>query len=539
MAWAAISACVMRGQAFAHQGFGAFGMQLVLGRRLRLVATKGSFALLIGAASIAFSSDAFAISARCQQLATRTTLITNFAVPIGTLLSVSQAPLEAGETVTFYVTDATANNTVNVTTQSRPVTNVGSNTNIQFMSANGTQAFTQTVAVGDNDANITFTQAAIDASITVEAICVAAAPATNQPTNSQILEQTRQVYSMQAAQTSSQVIGDATSGAINDAFSGQGVTRLSPTQFSTNFSAVERTRDAEDEQANAATSSDPFAAMAYAKSRMSSKAPMFKKAPPPVLRSPWHVWIDGRFTGFEDKRATSFDGWQNHVTAGASYMFTQNFLAGVLVGYENFKYSVVAAGVPASLNGSGITGGGYFGWKFFDRMRLDGMLTYGRIDYTAGAGGVVGSFGADRISGMGKVSGRYGMGAFFLEPSAMLTVASERQDSFVDSAAVLHNKFNFTVGRASTGGTVGTPLAWGTSVVTPTFGAFADYRFGDETLAAASVIPTINNGWSARVNGGVSVAMPNNVTASATGEYGGLGNPIEYWRAKANLGVKF
>ena len=33
--------------------------------------------------------------------------------------------------------------------------------------------------------------------------------------------------------------------------------------------------------------------------------------------------------------------------------------------------------------------------------------------------------------------------------------------------------------------------------------------------------------------------MPGNLTAAATGEYGGLGDNIQYWRAKASLGMKF
>jgi hypothetical protein len=349
------------------------------------------------------------------------------------------------------------------------------------------------------------------------------------PTNSQILEQTRQTFSKIGAQTSAVAMSDATSGAIGDAFSGGGTTQIGNGTFSTNFAAIENARDAESDKKR-----DPFesfATLGYA------KAPYMK--PPPRLQSPWHVWIDGRFTGFEDKSPASFDGWHNNVTAGASYRVTESFLAGVLVGYENFKYSMAVVGVPASLNGNGTSGGGYFGWKIYDRLRLDGMLTYGRIDYGATAGPVSGSFGADRITGMSKLSGRYAFGTFWLEPSAMLTIASERQDSFTDSAAVFHDKFNFTVGRASTGGAIGIPLAWGQCIVTPTFGAFGDYRFGDQTAAAISSVPTFNNGWSAHVNGGLSIAMPNNITASATGEYGGLGDQIQYWRAKGSLGVKF
>jgi Autotransporter beta-domain len=365
---------------------------------------------------------------------------------------------------------------------------------------------------------------------TIGFACIGSAP--TGPTNSQLLEQTRQVFSKVGAQASSQAMGDAAGGAIDDGFSGGGTTQFANGQIKSSFAAIENAQNADDKSSSGAQDANgAFAALGYA------KAPYMKA--PTLVRSPWYAWIDARFTGFDDKNITGFDGWHDNITGGASYRFTDNFLAGVLVGYENSKYSMTAFGTPTSLRGEGVSGGGYFGWKFFDRMRFDGMLTYGRINYDAAAGTVTGGFGADRVTGMTKLSGRYGFGTFYLEPSAMLTIASESQDSFTDTAAVFHDKYNFVVGRASTGGTIGTPFAWGTSVVTPTFGVFGDYRFGDETAAALSAVPTFNNGWSAHVNGGVSFAMSGGVTASATGEYGGLGDQIQYWRAKGSLGVKF
>lgn len=357
--------------------------------------------------------------------------------------------------------------------------------------------------------------------------CVSAAGLTN----SQILEQTRQTFSKIGAQVSSQAMGDAVGGAIGDAFSGGGTTQFGNGSFRTNFAAIESAQNADAKPSGEVRDArEAFAVLGYA------KASHLKT---PVVQSPWHVWIDGRFTGFEDRSAVGFDGWHSNVTGGTSYRFTDNFLAGVLVGYENSNYSTAVLGAPASLRSEGVSGGGYLGWKFYDHLRLDGMLTYGRINYGAAAGAVSASFSADRITAMSKLSGRYGFGAFWLEPSAMLTIASEHQDSFIDTTAVLHNTFDFTVGRASTGGTVGVPLVWGLCVVTPTFGVFADYRFGDEAIAALSAVPTFNNGWSAHVNGGLSIAMPGNITASATAEYGGLGDNIPYWRAKGSLGVRF
>ena len=59
-----------------------------------------------------------------------------------------------------------------------------------------------------------------------------------------------------------------------------------------------------------------------------------------------------------------------------------------------------------------------FGWKFWDKLRLDGMLTYGQIDYRAQAAAVTGGWDADRITGMLRLAGRYGFALYYVEPSA-------------------------------------------------------------------------------------------------------------------------
>ena len=41
----------------------------------------------------------------------------------------------------------------------------------------------------------------------------------------------------------------------------------------------------------------------------------------------------------------------------------------------------------AEFRGAIAIDGGYFGWKIYDKLRLDDMLTYGRINYSAAAGG--------------------------------------------------------------------------------------------------------------------------------------------------------
>lgn len=346
------------------------------------------------------------------------------------------------------------------------------------------------------------------------------------------IEQLRRTFSKLAAETSSNAMGDSVGGAITDAFGSGGTTQLDGNRISTSFAALNNARasDTKKDDERAA-----FAALGYDKVSVTKAMPRGVD-PAPSL---WHAWIDSRFTGLQDRdpRMASFAGHHTHLTGGLSYRFSSTFVAGLVAGYEDFKYDV--SGDSLFLKGRGGHGGGYFGWKFWDRLRLDGMLTYGRIDYGAQDNSITAGFRANRITGMARLSGRYGMGTYYLEPSARVTWAHERQDGFNDTAGIQHPTYDFTVGRASFGSEAGAPIIWNDTIVTPTLGLFGDYRFGVETVSAVAVVPTLADGWSARVTGGLSWQTAWGATASVGGEYGGLAGDVRYWRARSSLGVKF
>jgi hypothetical protein len=75
--------------------------------------------------------------------------------------------------------------------------------------------------------------------------------------------------------------------------------------------------------------------------------------------------------------------------------------------------------------------------------------------------------------------------------------------------------------------------------VTPTVGAFGDYRFGDDAVQTVATLPNIDDGWSARVTGGLRWSALNGFAASIGAEYGGMGSDTRFWRAKGAIGLKF
>jgi outer membrane autotransporter protein len=336
-----------------------------------------------------------------------------------------------------------------------------------------------------------------------------------------LLDQTRKRFSQLAAQTTITNTSESVVDALNDAFSGNSTIHMQEGRIATSFAAIENVQ--ERTQSDAARSA--YAALA--------------RRPIPaqhIAQSPWHVWIDARYTSYDDDDNPAFGSRHLNVTGGGSYRFG-SLVAGIVLGYENFDYELGLR--SAKLDGHGWSGGGYFGWRFLDRLRLDGMLTYGRISYGAQADAVTADFDADRITTMLRLSGSWNPGAWYVEPSARLIYAWENQDSFTDTVGVSQPDYSFNVGVASVGGKVGIPLIWTGGTLTPTVGLFGDYRFGDDTISTVATLPNIDNGWSARLTGGLRWTFLNGLSASIDGDYGGLGQDVRFWRLRASLGAKF
>jgi hypothetical protein len=352
---------------------------------------------------------------------------------------------------------------------------------------------------------------------------LAPAPAPDDPHSSELLDQARKRFSTLAARTSATNIGESISAAITDAFSGA-PTQVSARHILTGFASARRRDDDELQAAYGALGYDDLLAQT--------------PSPAQAVASRWHTWLDVRGGGLDDDRASAFDGRHLNVTGGVAYRMSATLLLGGVVGYEDFNYELGLRNVE--LDGNGWTAGGYVGWKFWDRLRLDGMLIYSRISYDAQADAVTGDFDADRVTGMMRVSGRWTIVPWlFVEPSGRVIHTHEDQDGFTDTAGVAQEDYSFDVGTASFGGEVGSPLAWNGVTITPSVGLFGDYGLGDSTQNDVAVVPQAEDGWSARVTSGVRLSVDNGLSASIGIDYAGIGVDAQQWMLRAGVGMKF
>jgi hypothetical protein len=335
----------------------------------------------------------------------------------------------------------------------------------------------------------------------------------------------------QVAPIVAQASGAAISGAIDNAISnafGDGGTPISagPNGVTVNFAAEPRSEIAR-------RTDDAFSALGYAANP--AKAP-----PRSLIEREWSLWLDVRGTGWNrNDTAADLKGDQINVTAGLGRKLTPDLLVGIVTGYENFKYD--SASLDGTMKGNGGTIGGYTAWRLLPTLRWDATLAWSDISYDGSAGTANGSFTGHRWLASTGLTGSYRVAAFVLEPSATVYALWEREDEWTDSLGTLQPTRSFSTGRVATGGKVIYPWMLGDGArLAPYAGLYADWRFGtDDAVPAGEPIVGIDNGWSARVTGGIAYTTADGASLSLGGEYGGLGADYKVWTANARGSLPF
>ncbi len=244
-----------------------------------------------------------------------------------------------------------------------------------------------------------------------------------------------------------------------------------------------------------------------------------------MIYSPWNVWVKGSWSIYEAHDSASFDGHMIDVVGGVDYRLSDDLIVGVLGGYGMADFDTMTAGTAGSFDSDGVHAGVYLGKRLAPNLLFDALLAYTSSDYDTHLGATTGSFGAHRITVAAHLKGNIDWGMVTIQPAIGLMYASERQDAYTDTAAVVHAAKTVTAGRLSIGPKFifqpvtrefGTTQFW--------FAAKGEYDFSNQNTSATSSLPDISDVASARVQAGLSIVTDSGISLSLQGDVSGLGS---------------
>jgi Autotransporter beta-domain/Bacterial Ig-like domain (group 3) len=246
----------------------------------------------------------------------------------------------------------------------------------------------------------------------------------------------------------------------------------------------------------------------------------------------WRLWTSLRYTDFN---SSSLEGDQVNALLGASFLFGDGLVAGVVAGYENQGYE---SDLAATIKGEGFNVGGYVGGTIAKDLRFDAQVHTTFLDYDLTSSAVTGSTEATRVMIGGGFAYTMRFNTLTIEPTARLNGTWEWQGGYTDSAAVAHDTRHFSFGRLETGAKIKHRFDLGDGAsFSPFLQGFTDYHFsgGDKTNGSPM------DGVSARVGLGAQVSTASGITASVLGELSGLGldNNAMAKSLKAHISIPF
>jgi hypothetical protein len=246
----------------------------------------------------------------------------------------------------------------------------------------------------------------------------------------------------------------------------------------------------------------------------------------------WRIWSSLRYTDFDSSK---LEGDQINALVGASILFGNGLVGGLVAGYENQDYE---DDLNARLRGEGFNVGGYVGGSLDGGLRFDAQVHASFLDYDIANGTTTGSTDGKRLIVGGGFAHTMQFGALTIDPTTRFSGTWEWQDGYTDSAATTYADRAFNFGRITAGAKIGHRIDLGDGTTfSPFVTGFGDYRFSGGDTTENSLL----DGLSARAGLGFEVRAANGVSASALAEVSGLGlsNNAVIKSFKAQVAIPF
>jgi hypothetical protein len=169
------------------------------------------------------------------------------------------------------------------------------------------------------------------------------------------------------------------------------------------------------------------------------------------------VWAQGMWADVDKtEQYLKMHGNVYNVAIGADHRFSERFLVGVALAYENVDFTTTFNTGKYKDDGETVTP--YFAYMLSQNWTFDAAASYSWLTYHANRDDgqlVSSSFSGNRFGASANLTGNFANGNWRFLPKAGLFYSFEHQNSYTDSALEAVDTNSFALGRFSAGGKVG------------------------------------------------------------------------------------
>lgn len=237
---------------------------------------------------------------------------------------------------------------------------------------------------------------------------------------------------------------------------------------------------------------------------------------------PMRFWFSGDITHWEGSN-NSFDGTRGDIATGFEWDLGSTGAIGVVFGYSETDFNNTG-GLAGSFDADGRSIGAYWNGTFANGVIADVLLAHTGSNYAVSSAGVTGTFDANRLTFAAGIRRNYQVGGGTLQPELRFIYASEKQDAYTDSAAVLNAARTIEAGRITLGSRfIFDERSVSNGTYQPWLRAAVEYEFTNQPTATTTTLPDFDDITSLRLGGGFDYDM-GNALLSGTLDIGGIGS---------------
>jgi len=234
------------------------------------------------------------------------------------------------------------------------------------------------------------------------------------------------------------------------------------------------------------------------------------------------IWARAKWSRFDNGNN---EGEFGLLFLGADYRFESGLVVGMMASLDWTDEEDETNSFTAE--GKGWMAGPYIVSRLHQNLIFDGRLAYGRSDNKVSPFGTyTDSYDGTRWMAAGRFTGDFKFSGLTFAPHVGVIYFQEKQESYIDSQSVAIPSQRVKLGRLTFGPKVSTNMQMkdGTTI-SPYLGikGIWDFKTAKEVDLTTGLTASGSDDFRARVDGGLSVRLPNSMMLTGEGFFDGIG----------------